>query len=719
MYSSNPKLITLAVSALLLAACEPPEPEERGYSYPETRKGDVVEELHGHTIEDPYRWLEALDDDEVREWIEAQNEVTFEHLEGIPGRGDLHGRLEELWDYERYSAPSWQSGRYFYRYNTGLQDHSVLYTMENLDDEPVELIDPNEFSEDGTTSLTMTAVSEDGEKIAYGKAEGGSDWQTFHVREIDSGEDTEDFLEWIKYSPAAWTHDNEGFFYARYPEPEGDPLTAPNEDHRIHYHRLGQDQEDNPLIFETPDHPEWRFAPRVTDDGRYLVVEVRVGTERTNRVFYMDLEDPEDPNLDAEMERLIDEPDARYAFIDNDGETFYFRTTRDADMGKVIAIDLDEPGEGHWTTVVEEQDRVLQGVSTTGDLFALNYLEDAHTRLQLVERDGTHVEDIELPEIGTVSGVSGSTERSEMFFSFTNFTTPSTNYRYDPAEQDEPEVLHEPELADYDPAEFVTTQVFYESRDGTEIPMFVVHHEDVSPDGDNPTLLYGYGGFNISITPSFSVENLAWLEQGGVYASANLRGGGEYGREWHDAGRLENKQNVFDDFAAAADYLIEQDYTRPDQLGIYGRSNGGLLVGATLNQNPELFGAAIPAVGVMDMLRFHKFTVGAGWMSDYGNPEEKEDFETNLAYSPYHNIPEDHDFPPVLVTTADHDDRVVPGHSFKYTARLQERQAGTEPMLIRTETRAGHGAGMPVSMRIEEARDRLGFLAHHLGMEID
>jgi prolyl oligopeptidase len=716
--------VAVAVAiALSFAACERDQEErvaERaGHDYPETRRQDLVETIHGHEIADPYRWLEALDSEEVRDWINAQNDVTFTHLDSLEGRSRFKARMTELWDYERYSVPSEESGRYFYQRNDGLQDHNVLYYLSDLEAEPVELIDPNQFSEDGTVSLTMTSVSDDGRYMAYGKAEGGSDWQTFHVREIESGEDTGDFLEWIKYSPAAWTHDNAGFFYSRYPEPEGDPLTAPNVDHQLYYHRLGDDQGDSTLVYERPDRPEWRFDGEVTDDGRYLIITVSEGTDRRNRVYYMDLEDADEPVLDGRVVELLDDFDGGYDFLDNDDEVFYFHTTAEADRGRIIAVDISDPARENWDTVVAERDRVIRGVSVVGEHFVINYMDDAHSRLSLFTRDGEERGDIELPTLGTVGDVNSGRD-GELFFSFSSFLYPTTIFRHVPGELDEPEVFRQPEL-DFDPEDYETRQVFYESKDGTEIPMFITHRRDIEIDGVTPTLLYGYGGFNIPMLPRFSVENLAWMEQGGIYASANIRGGGEYGREWHQAGVRDQKQNVFDDFIAAAEYLIDEGYTSPSNLGIYGRSNGGLLVGAVVNQRPELFGAALPAVGVMDMLRFHKFTVGAGWAPDYGNPEVKEDFEVQLTYSPYHNVQQGHDYPPILVTTADHDDRVVPGHSFKYVAMLQHKQAeeSTRPMLIRIEDRAGHGAGMSTSMRIEEARDRWAFLAEHLGLELD
>lgn len=712
-------LTMLGGSVLLgLTACGQQDATEQGYDYPETRRVDVVETLHGEQVSDPYRWLEDLDGEDTAEWVAAQNEITFRHLESIDGREQLEERLTRLWDYERYSAPSYRGGRWFYSYNDGLQDHSVIYTLPELEAEPEVLIDPNSFSEDGTTALSTMSVSESGEYVAYGKSEGGSDWQTLYVRDVDSGDDLEDRIEWSKFSTPAWNAEGDGFFYGRYPEPEGDRLTAANANHKLYFHALGTNQSEDRLVYERPDRPDWRFDPELGDDGRYLVITVHEGTDRRNRVFYMDLGDAVEPNLDADVVEVIDDFDGGYHYIDNDGSTFYFHTTAEAPRGRVIAVDFENPARENWTTVIPQRDDVIQGVEVAGDQFAVNYMQDAHSRLEIVSREGETVQEIELPTLGSVGSVNGNEERDDLFFSFTSFLYPTSVFRYELGDEGA-ELFREPEVPGFDRNEYVTRQVFYESMDGTEIPMFITHREGLEMDGSTPTLLYGYGGFNISLTPRFSVENLAWIEQGGIYAQANLRGGGEYGREWHQAGMKENKQNVFDDFAAAAEYLIAEDYTSSEYLGIYGRSNGGLLVGATLNQRPDLFGAAIPAVGVMDMLRFHKFTVGSGWTPDYGNPENAEDFRVLRAYSPYHNIRSGHDYPPVLVTTADHDDRVVPGHSFKYTARLQHRQAGDNPMLIRVETRAGHGAGLPTHMRIEEARDRLGFLAHHLGLELD
>ncbi len=716
--------LALACTTLLSVACDrtPPEPPPAAdaapaaLEYPSTRRESLVETLHGEEVADPYRWLEQLDSDEVRDWIDAQNALTFGHLDTLPGRDALEARLTELWNYERYSVPREESGRSFYLRNDGLQDHDVLYWLDEIDGEPRELIDPNAFSADGTVSLTMTSVSNDGRLIAYGRAEGGSDWQTFHVREIDSGDDTGDFLEWIKYSPAAWTADDAGFYYSRYPEPEGDPLTAPNVDHELYYHRLGDPQSESTLVYARPDRPEWRFSGEVTDDGRYLVITVREGTDRRNRVYYLDLVDPDAPVIDGEVVELLDDFDGGYHFIDNDGTTFYFHTTADAPRGRIIAVDLEDPARERWDTLVAERDDVIRDVTAVDDRFVVHWMRDAHSRVTVHARDGESLHEVELPAPGTVTAVRSGRD-GEMFFGFTSFLYPTTVFRVAAGDDARPEVFREPEL-DFDPDAYETRQVFYTSDDGTEIPMFIVYRRGAADDAPAPTLLYGYGGFNIPITPRFSVENLAWLERGGIYASANIRGGGEYGRDWHQAGVREDKQNVFDDFIAAAEYLVDEGYTTPAQLGIYGRSNGGLLVGAVLNQRPELFGAAIPAVGVMDMVRFHRFTVGAGWTPDYGNPEDADDFAVLRAYSPYHNVRERHDYPPVLITTADHDDRVVPGHSFKYAAMLQHRQGGEHPMLIRIEDRAGHGAGMSTSMRIEEARDRLAFLAEHLGLDV-
>ncbi len=704
---------TLAVTAPAAAA----QTADR-LAYPETQVVDVVDDFHGTAVADPYRWLEDTDAPETRRWIEAQNRVTFGYLERLPARERLRERLTELWDYPRYGVPSFEGGVYIWRKNDGLQNQPVLYAQASLEEEPRPLIDPNRFSEDGTIALTSTEASPNGRYLAYGTSSGGSDWQEFRVREIATGEDLDDHLRWIKFSGMTWTKDETGFFYARYPRPEGrDTLLAENRNHQLFYHRVGTPQSEDRLVYERPDEPEWGFGAEVTDDGRFLVLHVWHGTDPKNRIYYADLGDPEAPRLEGLEGRiapLLDEFDASYDFIGNVGEIFYFLTDNDAPRGRVIAVDLDHPGADRWMTIVPEREDALQSAHLVGGRLALRYLRDARSRVEFRSLEGEPLGTLELPTLGTVSGLSGEPDRDELFFAFTSFLHPTTVFRHD-LRTGRSEVLFEPGV-ELDPEAYETRQVFYRSKDGTRVPMFLTHRKGMERDGSHPVLLYAYGGFNIPVTPGFSVVNLAWLEEGGVYAVANLRGGGEYGREWHDAGRLKNKQNVFDDFIAAAEWLVAEGYTRPERIAIAGGSNGGLLVGAAMTQRPDLFGVALPAVGVMDMLRFHRFTIGWAWTSDYGSAEDPEMFPVLHAYSPYHNLRDGVCYPATLVTTADHDDRVVPGHSFKFTARLQAAHACDRPVLIRIETRAGHGAGKPTEMQIEEAADRLAFALANLGL---
>ena len=683
--------------------------------YPETQQGDVVEDYHGTPVADPYRWLEDTESSETARWVEAQNRATFGYLEDIPQRDAIEARLTELWDYPKYGTPWKEGGRYFFFKNSGLQNQSVLYVQPSLDAEPQVLLDPNTLSEDGTVALTALNVSQDGKYLAYGTSSGGSDWQELHVRDIETGEDLSDHLQWIKFSGAAWTHGDEGFFYSRFPEPEGNELTAQNLNNKLYYHRLGTPQEQDVLVYERPDQPEWRFFPQVTDDGEYLVLYTSYQTSKNN-VFYIPLGDPEQPDVNGEVIELVTGFDANYGVVGSDGPTFYVQTDLDAPKGRLIAIDTRNPERENWRTIIPEAEDVLQGVTIINGQFVATYLHDASDRVRIFSMDGQPVREIELPTLGSVGAMSGEREDTEGFYSFTSFLYPTTIFRYDFA-TGESSVFQQPEIQGFDPSQYQTEQVFYTSKDGTRVPMFITHRKGIELDGNNPTLMYAYGGFNISLTPSFSIANLVWLQMGGVYAVPNLRGGGEYGEEWHLAGTKERKQNVFDDFIAAGEYLIEHGYTRPEKLAIAGGSNGGLLVGAAMTQRPDLFGAALPAVGVMDMLRYHKFTVGKAWAVDYGTSDDPEGFQYLYAYSPLHNLQPGTCYPATLVTTADRDDRVVPGHSFKFAATLQGAQSCPNPALIRVETRAGHGAGKPTSKQIEEVADKWAFLVKALGMQ--
>ena len=680
--------------------------------YPETRKSDQVDTYHGTEVADPYRWLEDPNSEESRKWIEAQNKLTASYLEQVPERAWIKQRLTKLWDYEKFGVPTQRGGKYLYSRNDGLQNQSVLYVADGLDAEPRELLDPNKLSEDGTVALTGYESSDDGRLLAYGLATAGSDWQEWRVRDVETGKDLEDHLQWVKFSGVSWTPDGKGFYYSRYDEPSAETkLTGTNYYQKLFYHKIGTPQSEDRLIYKRDDEKEWGFSGHVTDDGRYLIISVWRGTEQKNQVFYKDLAKPE-----SEVVELISKFEAEYSFVGNDGPLFYFRTDLDAPRYRLIAVNSEQPARDQWRELVPTAEDVLEDVRLIGGRFLASYLKDARSHVQVFDKAGKSMGELELPGIGTVSGFTGRQDDTETFYAYTSFTTPTTIYRYDvPTEKST--VFREPDV-DFDSEAYETKQVFYKSADGTRVPMFIMHRKGIKLDGKNPTMLYGYGGFNISLSPSFSIGRLVWLDMGGVYAVPNLRGGGEYGRSWHEAGMHKNKQNVFDDFIAAAEWLIAEKYTSPEKLAISGGSNGGLLVGACITQRPELFGAAVPAVGVMDMLRYQKFTIGWAWMSEYGSSDDPEQFKTLLAYSPLHNIEPGKSYPATLVTTSDHDDRVVPAHSFKFTAALQAAQAGPEPILARIETRAGHGAGTPTSKQIETLADSYAFLVRALDVEV-
>lgn len=695
------------VLCIVLAGCATPA----RHQYPATRTMEQVDVYHGVAVSDPYRWLEDDNSAETKSWVEAQNAVTFRYLEGIPQREPLKQRFKELWNYERYGTPFRHGGRYFFSKNDGLQNQNVLYTMTSLDAEPRVLLDPNTLSTDGTVALAGLAISDDGNLLAYGLATAGSDWTEWKVRDVQTGKDLSDHLKWVKFSGASWTKDGKGFFYSRYDEPpEGARLTKVNYFHKLYYHRLGTPQSEDKLVYHRPDQKEWGFRGSVTEDGRYLIITATHGTDPRNRVFYQDLTKP-----DAPVVELLNDFDADYSFIDNDGPVFWFRTDLKAPRGRVIAIDTTKPERANWREVIPESAETLRGVNTLNHSFVCVYLKDARSQVKTFTLDGTFLREIELPGLGSAGGFGGKRTDTETFYSFTSFTVPGTIYRHD-FQTGASAVFRQPKV-DFNPAEYETRQVFYTSKDGTRVPMFITHRKGLKQDGTNPTYLYGYGGFNIPLTPGFSVANLVWMEMGGVYAVANLRGGGEYGEQWHKAGTKLQKQNVFDDFIGAAEWLVANKYTSPRKLAIGGGSNGGLLVGACMTQRPELFGAALPAVGVMDMLRFHKFTIGWAWTSDYGSAENEEEFKALYAYSPLHNLRPGVRYPATLITTADHDDRVVPAHSFKFAAALQAAHAGRNPVLIRIETKAGHGAGKPTAKIIEESADRWAFLVKALDMK--
>ncbi len=696
------------------------------WTYPSARKADQVDDYHGVKVADPYRWLEDPDSPESRAWIDAQNTLTQGYLRAVETREAIERRITKLWDYEKFGTPFKEGGKYFWSYNSGLQNQSVIYVADALDDAGRVLIDPNTLSKDGTVALAGLAISEDGKHMAYGTAEAGSDWNVWRVRDIASGKDTEDVLNWVKFSGASWSKDGQGFFYSRFDEPKtGDKLRSENYYQKLYYHRLGTPQSQDILVYHTPDEAkkDWGFGGGVTEDGKYLVVNVSKGTDPKNRFYYKAIGATPDPAKLADLNviKLLDDFDASYDFVGNDGATFFFRTDLNAPRGRIIAIDTANPTRDAWTEIVPHSAGTLGGIGLVGDLLHCVYLKDAKSEIKVFDLKGKFVRDVQLPGIGSAGGFGGKKHETETFYSFTSFTAPPTIYRYD-TRSGQSSVFKQARV-DFNPADYATEQVFYTSKDGTRVPMFITSKKSVKKDGSNPTLLYGYGGFNISITPSFSISNLVWMELGGAYAVANIRGGGEYGEDWHQAGTKLNKQNVFDDFIAAAEFLVKEKYTSSKKLAIRGGSNGGLLVGACMTQRPDLFGACLPEVGVMDMLRFHKFTIGHAWRSDYGAADGEgsspEQFKALHAYSPLHNLKPGACYPATMVMTADHDDRVVPAHSFKFAAAAQAAQnpACPNPMLIRIETRAGHGAGKPTAKIIEEAADRWAFLVRALDMK--
>lgn len=681
----------------------------KSLSYPSARKGDQVDDYHGVKVADPYRWLEELDSTETARWVEAENRLTFGYLNEIPARAKIKERMTKLWNYERFGVPFKEGNNYFYSRNSGLQNQAVLYTLTSFDGQPTLLLDPNMLSTDGTVALSGTAVSDDGKLFAYSLSASGSDWQEWKVRDVSTGKDLPDLIKWVKFSGASWTRDGKGFFYSRYDEPKSDALKGTNYFQKLYYHRLGTSQAQDQLIYERPDQKDWFFSGNVSEDGRYLIVTVSQGTDVKTRVYFKDLEAKDSP-----LVKLLDDFDAAYNFIGNDGNIFWFQIDLNAPRGKIVAIDITRPERNNWKVIVPESGEALQGVSIINHMLVANYLKDAHTQVKIYDTNGKFVREVEFPGLGTAAGFNGKARDKETFYSFTDFTSPTTIYRYDMV-TGKSTIFRQPKV-DFNSSEYETKQVFYPSKDGTKVPMFITHKKGLMLDGNNPTYLYAYGGFNISLTPAFSVSNLVWMEMGGVYAQPNLRGGGEYGEDWHQGGMKLKKQNVFDDFIAAAEWLIANKYTSTPKLAIGGGSNGGLLVGAALTQRPDLFGATLPAVGVMDMLRFQKFTVGWAWVSDYGSSENADEFKALYAYSPLQNVKPGRAYPPTLITTADHDDRVWPGHSFKFAATLQDAQAGPAPILIRVETKAGHGAGKPTSKIIEEAADRWAFLVRTLNM---
>jgi prolyl oligopeptidase len=711
MHLARRATIFLALLLPLLTVLSAAQTSSSALVYPQARRGDQVDDYHGTKVADPYRWLEDTDSAETHAWVEAENKLTLSYLEQIPYRQAIRDRLTKLWNYERFSVPEQEGGRYFFQHNDGLQNQNVLFVADSLNAEPRVLLDPNTLSTDGTVALAGAAVSDDGKLMAYAIATSGSDWTEWHVRDVDTSKDLPDDIKWVKFSGASWTKDNAGFYYSRYDEPKGATMRDTNYFQKLYYHRLGTAQSDDKLIYERPDNKEMLFGGDVTDDGNYLIIHVSQGTEPKNRIYYKDLTQPDSPVV-----KLLDDFDAQYDFIDNDGPVFWFQTDLDAPRGRLIAIDTRHPERATWKTLVPQGADKLEFAHAVNNSFLIGYLKDARTEVRVHDLSGTFLRNVDLPGIGTAGGFGGKRKDKETFYAFTSFISPTTVYRYD-LQAGKSAVYRQPKV-DFDASRYETKQVFYTSKDGTRVPMFLTYKKGLKLDGQNPVLLYAYGGFDISLTPNFYVPNVVWLEMGGVYAQPNLRGGGEYGEEWHQAGMKLKKQNVFDDFIAAAEWLIANKYTSTPKLAIRGGSNGGLLIGACLTQRPDLFGTALPEVGVMDMLRFHKFTIGWAWTSDYGSSDNPEEFKALYAYSPLHNLKPGTKYPPTLIATSDHDDRVVPGHSFKFAATMQADQASPAPVLIRIETKAGHGAGKSITKLIDETADNWAFVAHNLDMKV-
>ena len=680
-------------------------------NYPDTKKVDQQDDYFGTVVKDPYRWLENDNSEETKEWVERENEITQEYLSKIPFRNDVRNRLEQMWNYAKYSSP-FREGEYYYFYkNDGLQNQAVLYRQKGLDATPEVFIDPNVMSKDGTAAIGTPSFSKNKKYAVYLEAQAGSDWQEAHVMNVADKSNLKDEVKFIKFSGTSWKGDD-GFFYSRYPIPdEKNKLTTQNQYHKVYYHQLGTPQSEDKLIYEDKDHPLRTIGARLTEDERFLLLNKSEGTSGDE----LWVKDMNIKPADNDFILLIKGFDTESNFIDNDGDKLLVRTNADAPNYKVVLIDPKNPAKENWKTIIPERKELLEGVSTAGGKLLLSYLKDASTRVYQTDYQGHLEREIKLPVVGSASGFGGNKEDKEIFYSFSSFNYPPTIFRYNIA-SGKTDVFRKSEVK-INTEKYETVQSFFTSKDGTKVPMFITYKKGLKLDGNNPALLYGYGGFNIPMTPAFSISNAFFIEQGGVFVVVNLRGGNEYGEAWHKAGMLQNKQNVFDDFIGAAEYLIEKKYTNSDKLAIRGGSNGGLLVGAAMTQRPELFKVAIPQVGVMDMLRYHKFTIGWAWATEYGRSDKKEDFENLYKYYPLHNLKPGVKYPATLITTADHDDRVVPAHSFKFAATLQEVNDGTNPTLIRIETKAGHGAGKPTSKQIDEATDIWSFVMYNLGMQ--
>jgi prolyl oligopeptidase len=714
----NALLGLAAVSALSACGAAPASSDTneasaapQGYGPPTRRDEKAGDDYHGTWIPDPYRWLENQDGEETLAWTSTQNQATETFLSAMSGRSKIRTRLAELWNYERYSPPSKAGKRWYFSHNDGLRNQSVILSADQPEGPGETFLDPNDLSTDGTIAVGSLSFSHDGRYLAWSFSRSGSDWREFKVRNVATGEDLPDHIRWTKFTTATWLPDDSGFLYARYPEPEeGKAFEAANRSSSYCLHKIGTDPSKDIVLYHDTEHPERHTGGTVSDDGKFLVLTITTGTDARNRISIREGFGP-----DSKLVPLISELKASYRFLGNNGRNCLFLTDENTPRRSIVSINLDDKSKARTVLVPETSDTLESAQILDQDKFVLVYLHNAHHVVKVVSLDGKVQKTATLPSIGSVSGFTGRRKDSRTFFSFQSFTRPPSIFELK-LEDASVKLVHQPKIA-FDPEAFVTKQVAFQSQDGTRIPMFMVHKPDIYLNGQNPTYLYGYGGFNISLKPRFSPANIAWLEMGGIFAQPTLRGGGEFGRDWHEAGMLKNKQSVFDDFIGAAQYLQRNHYTSQDRLAVGGGSNGGLLVGAVLTQRPELFGAAIPRVGVLDMLRYHKFTIGHAWIPEYGSSADPEMFKVLRAYSPLHNIQAGSHYPPTLVMTGDHDDRVLPGHSYKFAATLQRSQGGDSPILIRVDSKAGHGAGKPIAKRIDEAADVWTFLAHSLGMD--
>jgi prolyl oligopeptidase len=703
----------VVITTSLTVACGREPAAVTTISYPPTTKGPVEDDYFGTKVADPYRWMEDLDSKEVADWVAAQNKVTFAYLEALPLRDHFRKRITELWNYPRVGVPVHEGDRYFFEKNTGLQRQAVLYTSPSLTADASIVIDPNALWPDGSTSLSQWSPSQDGKRLAYGRSEGGADWETVRVRNVETGMDLDDELKWVRFSGLSWTRDNKGFFYSRYPEPpKGKVLEAALANQTLYYHRVGTPQSADTMIYARKDLPSWFVSGTATEDGRYLFIWLQKGADNSNRLYYADLKDPQHPQIGAPIKPLFEEDGAEFSPFGNKGSIIFLRTDRQAPNRKVLALDLAHPQASSWKTVVPESKDAIETALLVGGRIVLHYLADVKSRVLLYGLDGQSQGEMPLPGTGSVTAIQGREDRSEILYSFTSPLSPTTAYVYEPATK--MRTAFQPPPPPIDASKYETRAVFATSKDGTRVPLFISMRKGMTLDGSHPTMLYGYGGFSVSLQPTYRSDVPAWLETGGIWVTANMRGGAEYGEAWHKAGALANKQNVFDDFIAAAEYLIREKYTSPAKLGIMGGSNGGLLVGAVEQQRPDLFAAALPAVGVMDMLRYDRFTGGQAWAIEYGSSTNAQDFPVLLKYSPVQNAKAGTCYPATLVTTADHDDRVVPSHSFKFTAAMQAAQGCDKPILIRVETQASHGY-RPTDKRIAELADEWAFAAQAMG----